>query len=150
MTKTDIQYSFLPVAPVAGVVDADVAPNAVVLPNGRMVDEFCKPVPKARGCVAVGAAVAVFAAGVPNVNVEFNVGAAVPVAGVGVEPNKNPVGAGAVFVVDVAPKANTDEQIVKKQEKLFPIHTIGSCCIAKCELTGSSEHCIDQSNFNRR
>ena len=148
MTKSDIQYSFLPVAPVAGVVDAGVVPNAVVLPNGRIVDEFCKPVPKASGCVAVGAAAAVFAAGVPNVNVEFNVGAAVPVAGVGVEPNRNPVGAGVVFVVDVAPKANTDEQIVKKEVKLFPIHTIGSSCIAKCELTGSPEHYLNQSNFN--
>lgn len=92
-----------------------MVPNAVVLPNGRMVEVFCKPVPKASGCVAVGAAAAVFVVGLPNVNVEFNAGAAVPVAAAGVEPNKNPVDAGVVLAVDVAPKANTNEQIIEKK-----------------------------------
>lgn len=79
-------------------------PNAVVLPNGRMVDVFCKPVPNESGCAAAGVVVAVFAGDVPNVNVEFNaVGAAVAA---GVEPNINPDVAGAAVVVVVVPKAS--------------------------------------------
>ncbi len=103
---------FVPVDPVVGVVDVVVLPNAVVLPNGRIVVEFCKPVPNVSGCDVADAAVDALAVGVPNVNVEFNAeGAAVPAAGVGVEPNINPVVAGAA-VVDVAPKATKDKQTI--------------------------------------
>jgi hypothetical protein len=78
-----------------------------VLPNGRIVDEFCKPVPNVNGWDVAGAAVV--AVGVPNVNVEFkDEGAAVPAAGVVAEPNKNPVLAGAVAVA-VAPNAVRDK-----------------------------------------
>jgi hypothetical protein len=104
------------VVPVAGAVDVGVLPNVVALPNGRIVVEFCKPVPNVSGCDAVGAAVDALAVGVPNVNVEFNEeGATVPAAGVVEEPNKNPVVAGAaVVVVDVAPKAVTGKQKMKE------------------------------------
>lgn len=105
----------LPVVAGAGVAVAGVLPNAVVLPNGRTVDAFCKPVPKASGCDAAGVAVDAVAVGVPNVNVEFNAeGAAVPAAGVVFEPNINPVFAGAAVVaVDAVPKAVRQ----KKKEK---------------------------------
>lgn len=109
LPRSNIEQAFLPVLAVAGAVAAGEVPNAVVLPNGRIVDEFCKPVPKVSGCVAVGAAAAVLPVGLPNVNVEFNVGAAVPVAAAGVEPNRNPDDPGVALACDVAPKANKNE-----------------------------------------
>ena len=93
--------------PPTGVTDGCVAPNVVVLPNGRIVDAVCRPVPNVSGCDAAGAGAATLAAGFPNVNVEFNaVGATVPGAAAPVEPKRNPVLAGAA-AVDVAPKATS-------------------------------------------
>jgi hypothetical protein len=112
-----IYFNFLlPVAPGAGAVAAGALPNVVVLPNGRIVDEFCKPVPNESGCDGADAAVDTLAVGLPNVNVEFNEeGAAVPAAGVPEEPNKNPVVAGAAVVaVDVAPKAIRNKQKINE------------------------------------
>ncbi len=123
--KTIIQFVFVPVDPVAGVVDVFALPNAVVLPNGRIVVEFCKPVPNVSGCDVAGAAVDALAVGLPNVNVEFNAeGAAVPAAGVGVEPKRNPVVAGAApVVVDVAPKAIKNKKMINEMKSLRK-HTI--------------------------
>ncbi len=111
---------FIPVDEGAGAVAAGALPNAVVAPNGRIVDEFCKPVPNESGCDAAGAAVCAVAVGLPNVNVEFNEeGAAVPAAGVVEEPNKNPVVAGAAVVaVDVAPKAVRNKKEQNKQYRI--------------------------------
>lgn len=90
--------------PVVGAVEVGAVPNVVVLPNGRIVDEFCKPAPKPSGCVAAGVDVDVPPVGVPNVNVEFkDEDDVAPAAGVLEEPNKNPVVAGAAVVV--VPKA---------------------------------------------
>lgn len=99
------------------MADAGVLPKAVVLPNGRIVVEFCILVPKVSGCDVAGATVDVFGVEVPNVNVEFNAeGAAAPTAGVGVEPNINPVAAGAVpVVVGVAPNTAMDEQTINER-----------------------------------
>ncbi len=104
----------VPVDPVAGVVAVVVLPNAVVLPNGRIVFELCKPVPNESGCDVAGAAVGALPVEVPNVNVEFNAeGAAVPAAGAGVEPNRNPDVAGAApVVVDPPPKATKNKQTI--------------------------------------
>lgn len=103
----------LPVVPVAGVVEAAALPNVVVLPNGRIVDEFCRPLPKLSGCAIADVAV-VLPVGLPNVNVEFNeVGAVAVAAGVVDPPNKNPVEAGvAVVFVDVAPNTVRNKDII--------------------------------------
>jgi hypothetical protein len=44
-----IQISRLPVVPVTDAADVGAPPNAVVLPNGRIVEAFCKPVPNVSG-----------------------------------------------------------------------------------------------------